>query len=442
MSNLGDYYFIKELLDRETALSHNEEAGYYSVNNAYFSSNFTFPESSYAYSFYNAMRAVFRSNYDYSNDSGFNNHETLHFFTFSGDDNLYYCFHNTPGIRGNTSKGEYYEVQFNPQQTTRNIYKYDTSTNEISVYSHMGSASSYKSVPVYKFLASTGSLFVWGTNTNINYVNIEGNSGNTSGGWQVPNPNPTRKIVINGSEPDDIKLNGVTPDKIMLNGQCYFEKAPEPDPHNYLYKWDFTKSLTDEVAGVTAELINNATIDNNGINITENNHAAYLGEIDLIGKTLEIEYGEIDIVNNSDNLYIVLRNNVSGGWLGASITLFKGISGGGFLMKAYSNSDGSSSSTDIRYLTDYLTNPTNNYFSNKKIKFIFGGNNGVSNGNIGVYINDVLIVNLTGCYLRSSGTYKTTHMYVGGGYEGGNTTLSNSSDDSIIKSIRIYENEE
>ena len=223
MSNLGDYYFIKELLDRETALSHNGEAGYYSVNANFFSSGWVFPESEYAYSFYNAMRAVFRSNYDYSNDSGFNNHETLHFFTLSGDDNLYYCFHNTAGIRGNLSKNEYYEVQFNPQQSTRNIYKYDTSTNEISVYSHMGSASSYKSVPVYKFLASTGSLFVWGTSTNTNYVNIEGNSGNTSGGWQVPNPNPTRKIVINGSEPDDIKLNGATPKKIMLNGQCYYE---------------------------------------------------------------------------------------------------------------------------------------------------------------------------------------------------------------------------
>lgn len=198
MSKLGDYYFIKELLDRETALSHNDETGYYSVNNAYFSSNFTFPESSYAYSFYNAMRAVFRSNYDYSNDSGFSNHETLHFFTFSGDDNLYYCFHNTPGIRGNTSKYEYYEVQFNPQLSTRNIYKYDTTTNEISVYSDMSSGGSYKSVPVYKFLASTGGLFPWGTNTNINYVNIEGNSGNSSGGWQVPNPNPTRKIVVNG----------------------------------------------------------------------------------------------------------------------------------------------------------------------------------------------------------------------------------------------------
>lgn len=244
MSNLGDYYFIKELLDRETALSHNGETGYYSVNANFFGSDWAFPESEYAYSFYNAMRAVFRFNYDYSSDSGFNNHESLNFFTFSGDDNLYYCFHNTPNIRGNLSNNQYYEVQFNPQQSSRNIYKYDITTNEISVYSTMSSGSSYKSVPVYKFLASTGSLYVWGTSTNTNYINIEGNSGNSSGGWQVPNPNPTRKIVVNGV----VYSDDTTPEPVNIARHEFYN--------------DSNATGTNGITEIISEASSDSTIDN------------------------------------------------------------------------------------------------------------------------------------------------------------------------------------
>lgn len=35
------------------------------------------------------------------------------------------------------------------------------------------------------------------------------------------------KILLNGSEPDDIKLNGATPDKIILNGVTYWEVAKQ-----------------------------------------------------------------------------------------------------------------------------------------------------------------------------------------------------------------------
>ena len=435
MSNLGDYYFIKELLDRETALSHNEEAGYYSVSNSYFSSNFTFPESSYAYSFYNAMRAVFRSNYDYSNDSGFSNHETLHFFTFSGDDNLYYCFHNTPGIRGNTQKDEYYEVQFNPQLSTRNIYKYDTTTNEISVYSNMSSGGSYKSVPVYKFLASTGGLFPWGTNTNINYVNIEGNSGNSSGGWQVPNPNPTRKIVVNGSEPDDIKLNGATPKKIMLNGECYYEKAPEPDPHNYLYKWDFTKSLVDEKQGAEATYYgsNAASItrDSEGIHINNTNQCVYLcSGVELVGKTVEISISDYSPVHTPKTADSILCHCDDDRVKSIPYLYFNGAGEHRWVVYGYYDS---STNTGYNQTISSTLSPTD--LDNSVIKFIFGDVKGVS-----VYLNDSLIGTADNLYFNAN----SAHVSINNLYLLGKTANSGANDwyNMTITGVRIYENEE
>lgn len=412
MSNLGDYYFIKELLDRETALSHNGETGYYSVNANFFGSGWAFPESEYSYSFYNAMRAVFRSNYDYSSDSGFNNHESLNFFTFSGDDNLYYCFHNTPNIRGNLSNNQYYEVQFNPQQSSKNIYKYDTTTNEISVYSTMSSGSSYKSVPVYKFLASTGSLYVWGTSTNTNYINIEGNSGNSSGGWQVPNPNPTHKIVINGSEPDNIKLNGATPLKIMLNGVCYYERQSS----TYLHNWDLTSGTADSVGGTelqyytssssdtTANVANKSGLYTSGTGVTladQNDVNGIVLPINLYtpGNVLEVDFTNFQVTYTMmDWGQTMVQTHKCQNSYNTDYGIHCGVDGGWFLT---SNYDLGSGNTSYGYCS--ITNSTQaQLFANStlKIKVISSANNRTQ---WEIYKDDTLLA--TTPELNNSSTY-------------------------------------
>lgn len=222
MSKLKDYYFINDLFDRATAESYNGQSGYYNVNSNFFSSNWFWPDNAVE-NYRSALVALFDKEYDFSSDTNFSAHYDMFIFTYVNDDDIYFTFNNSYSWNGNPDSNEYYGCSF-LQQSTAYLYKFDGT--DITVVQNMGSSSTYIQLPVYKVLVTTGAFVGAYPRHTIqsNYLYTNGDVGNSSGGIHIPNPNPTRKIVINGSEPDDIKLNGVTPDKIMLNGVCYFEK--------------------------------------------------------------------------------------------------------------------------------------------------------------------------------------------------------------------------
>ena len=91
-------------------------------------------------------------------------------------------------------------------------------------------------------------------------------------------------------------------------------EPPEPEP-DYLYKWDFTKSLTDEIAGITVSLGGNATKNENGIFITDRTSYVSLNIDDIYTDNqtiiMEFDIGEMtdDNGNNAHGRFLMWRED-------------------------------------------------------------------------------------------------------------------------------------
>lgn len=74
----------------------------------------------------------------------------------------------------------------------------------------------------------------------------------------------------------------------MAYFKCKGDASENPE---YLYKWDFTKSLTDEVQGVTATLVWNASRNSTGVHFSHGLDAMNMSPnpINMNGKTIEID---------------------------------------------------------------------------------------------------------------------------------------------------------
>lgn len=248
------------------------------------------------------------------------------------------------------------------------------------------------------------------------------------------------KIMINGSEPTDIKLNGVTPDKIMLNGECYFEKT---DPHVYLYKWNFKNSLVDEIQGVEAELRGYgqswATRDSSGVHITGQKQFLSLGneQISLIGKTIEIDISEFDFQGDSskDTLILSYDHFFSGSGDYPCYLFYYLSTNSSWSMRGWKDAS-------VRYEYDKHSKTINSELSlsainDKTIKCIFK-----NDGTNDFYLNDTFIGSTSECWANNS-ISSIDNRYI----KIGSTNKSNSGTDGnsynmTITGVRIYENEE
>jgi len=82
---------------------------------------------------------------------------------------------------------------------------------------------------------------------------------------------------------------------------AYFKcKGEVSEKIEYLYKWDFTKSLTDEVQGVTATLVNQASRDSAGVHFLHDLDAMNMSPnpINMNGKTIEIDIASFVFAGN------------------------------------------------------------------------------------------------------------------------------------------------
>lgn len=100
------------------------------------------------------------------------------------------------------------------------------------------------------------------------------------------------------TDDDYVILDSVDRNKPVKIKASYFgsQEPPEPEP-DYLYKWDFTKSLTDEIAGVTVSLRGNATKNENGIFINDSASYVSLNINDILTQNqvviMEFDIGEM-----------------------------------------------------------------------------------------------------------------------------------------------------
>lgn len=181
-------------------------------------------------------------------------------------------------------------------------------------------------------------------------------------------------------------------------------KPPETD----LYRWDFTKSLIDEVQGVEA-ILTNASRDNNGVYLNTNNSCCkFLTEdisTDNKSYTIEIEIGESNA-------------GFSGGYNGRFLmfTYDKG-----YIYRGATNRWAFYSKNGAWVDASWSDRGQKNIFNNSIIKAI------LYNGKCEIYKNDNLVqtfTNVVNVLFNSIGSTNGNAFY--------NIT---------IKSIRIYETE-
>ena len=177
---------------------------------------------------------------------------------------------------------------------------------------------------------------------------------------------------------------------------------PDKPEHNYLYKWDFTKSLTDSVQGLMATLGGDATFTSgDGVSIT--GASGYIRLIDgfyPVGKTLEIDVGNMSKQGTGNKRFLMATSDTGFIYRGATNN-----------WEVYTNHTWKS------YVT---TSQDPNIFNNSTIKVVD------ENGALKVYKNDTLVFEGADPW--------SGYLYIG--------ASSNSFYNVTITGVRIYENEE
>ncbi len=186
--------------------------------------------------------------------------------------------------------------------------------------------------------------------------------------------------------------------------------TPEPD---YLYRWDFTKSLVDEVQGKTATISGSATQGNDGVVISAKDGLLnFLGsdEVTADGKVIEI-----DLSLNIASIY------AQGSWT---------------ILGDSSNNDGyyyqSGTQTWKMYYSRAQHDSSISWSEESNYNVLANGGIlkfEVANQKMNVYLNDELV--------QQFDNFVTTNLYgiIGKAYS------QKSAFTMTIRSIRIYENE-
>ncbi len=185
------------------------------------------------------------------------------------------------------------------------------------------------------------------------------------------------------------------------------------DKHDYLYKWDFTKNLVDEVQGVTAVLNGGATRDKNGLHLQgAAQYCQFLFE-DIVttnkSYTFEIECGNFvqQALNAQYTIATYDKNN--------GMYTFERNGGNGW---GYYNG------SNWVYDKTWAEYNNSNIFDNKKISFIFG------NSTITVKVDNTVVQNFSNTNINK------IFRFIG------NNSNDKSYYNMTISGIRIYENED
>lgn len=202
-----------------------------------------------------------------------------------------------------------------------------------------------------------------------------------------------------------------------------------------LYRWDFTKSLTDEVQGITAEFMgqnaSGITRDAQGLHINNSYQSVYLGEIDLMGCIVEIEVGEMNLnVITSQNSDLLTNSSAKENCTNGGTEALYYKANVGWCSYGYVSS--TSSSQERHVFSSSLSR--NDAFNNKNIKLYF------SYGSVSLYVDDVLI-NKNDNQWFNTDNHSCGHLFLFG-YNKYNGSWYNGNIYNItVKKVRIYKNQ-
>lgn len=213
----------------------------------------------------------------------------------------------------------------------------------------------------------------------------------------------------------------------------------------YLYNWDLTESLTDTVSEQTITLNcasgkSNAVQDENGLTFNDATQNAYLGTIDMVGKTIEIDVESMLFKGNTSHHIRFLMNaqytNSTGYGLGSLVWK----SGLGWASYGWTSETGSTRAWSANTWGESLTGTTSeiiNALSGKTVKVVYGSDGHTQK----LYLDDVLIGTLTDIWFNTTGTTHYSNKIFIGGMNSVNKDQGDQCYDMTITGIRIYENE-
>lgn len=198
----------------------------------------------------------------------------------------------------------------------------------------------------------------------------------------------------------------------------------------YLYEWDFTDSLTDKAQGLTASLSGESAEiyrDNSGVNIIGTRARIILGEIDLIGKTFEIDVSTFDYQGGNNEARII--DNSSGANVNLLGTNSLSFYDGNWKCHGYLSEN---SSTGNRDDAIYQSNANINDINGKTIKLVYGS------GNVSYYIGDTLIGTVNR-WFNSNNQHSCKYVSIFGAPPTSSGTSRYTAYNATITGVRIYE---
>lgn len=214
-----------------------------------------------------------------------------------------------------------------------------------------------------------------------------------------------------------------------------FDVTVEESIH-YLYKWDFTQSLTDSVQGQVAILRNGLSRDNRGLVFDAENEICTLGSnIPMSDRTIEIDVADFDFKGATSDAIRFLMCDVSNDWWGISGLYYNtsvGVSINRWGTYGYDRYNQTRAGSGSRFIEFTPTIADKNIINGKTVKVVFGGEN---NSTTQLYLNDVLVGISTGNYFPPN---LTKNLEIGGEFmaSSGNTCY-----DMTITGVRIYANQ-
>lgn len=210
------------------------------------------------------------------------------------------------------------------------------------------------------------------------------------------------------------------------------------DKHDYLYKWDFTKSLVDEIEGATAEFRTAegtyAYRDSDGAHIKHNERDLYLlSDFDPTGKTIEVDFGELNFRGDASNTVKIISNWETESYDAFGVGLLQYTPSNG-VFKAYAY-DSENAGTGNRGNKNYSYTDDLDVISNSTVKVV------CKRGTIELYIDDDLKGVANG-WVNNATNHHIKAISIGGQYILTSKTIKGNFYDITIKAVRIYENEE
>lgn len=205
----------------------------------------------------------------------------------------------------------------------------------------------------------------------------------------------------------------------------------------YLYKWDFTQSLVDSVAGRTAELrgTNTApTRTNAGVVFDAATQNLNLGEMEMKGKTVEIDVASFQFAGSTSNhiRFVMCPSDVSNVIRGSGPLIY--YAGYGWYGYGPTNEAGTSGTWSPNTYTGLSgnTDAVRNAFNGKTVKIVFSSDS----NNIELFVDNESKGSVTSIF-----TNNFHSLVIGGGYSNWSVNNGDQCYNMTISGVRVYANE-